>query len=140
MLRASVRLKQEPRQVLLENGGLVLAVRVDDAQFARLGAGNVPISHRNHLTTGWIGKNGVGVGAKNGRSNLKGVQKRITLGLIMYLARASFSRNSPRFSEESELPSGDPLEYIVASFPSKMNLNHPLEPLDSSKAAASDQM
>lgn len=42
--------------------------------------------------------------------------------------------------EVSAPPSGDPLEYIVASFPSKMKRNHPLEPLDSSKAAASDQM
>ena len=56
------------------------------------------------------------------------------------LARCSFSRNSPRFSLESEPPSGEPDEYIVASLPSRMNLNHPLEPLESSSAAASDQM
>ena len=37
-------------------------------------------------------------------------------------ARWSFSRNSPRFSLESEPPSGLPLEYMVANFPSKTNL------------------
>lgn len=42
--------------------------------------------------------------------------------------------------ELSEPPSGLPLEYMVASFPSRMNLNQPLEPLESSRAAASDQM
>lgn len=36
--------------------------------------------------------------------------------------------------EESDPPSGLPLEYMVASFPSKMNLNQPLLPLESSKA------
>ena len=56
------------------------------------------------------------------------------------LARCSFSRNSPRFSLESDPPSGEPDEYMVASLPSRMNLNQPLEPLDSSSAAASDQM
>ena len=35
--------------------------------------------------------------------------------------------------------SGLPLEYIVASLPSKINLNQPLEPFDNSKAAESDQ-
>ena len=37
-------------------------------------------------------------------------------------ARCSFSKNSPRFSLESDPPSGEPDEYIVASLPSKMNL------------------
>ncbi len=37
-------------------------------------------------------------------------------------ARWSFSRNSPRFSLESEPPSGLPLEYMVANFPSRTNL------------------
>ena len=39
------------------------------------------------------------------------------------LARYNFSRNSPRFSLESEPPSGLPLEYIVASLPSNTNLS-----------------
>jgi hypothetical protein len=39
------------------------------------------------------------------------------------LARCNFSRNSPRFSFESEPPSGLPLEYIVDNFPSRTNLD-----------------
>lgn len=42
--------------------------------------------------------------------------------------------------ELSDPPSGLPLEYMVANFPSRINLNQPLEPLESSRAAASDQM
>lgn len=42
--------------------------------------------------------------------------------------------------ELSDPPSGLPLEYMVASLPSRINLNHPLEPFESSRAAASDQM
>ena len=58
---------------------------------------------------------------------------------IWLRARCSFSRNSPLFSELSELPSGLPLEYMVASLLSSMNLNQPLLPLDNSSAAASLQ-
>lgn len=47
-----------------------------------------------------------------------------------------FNRNKI-LPELSDPPSGLPLEYMVASFPSKINLNHPLLPLDNSKAAAS---
>ena len=39
-----------------------------------------------------------------------------------------------------KLTSGLPLEYMVANFPSRINRNQPFEPLDNSKAAASDQM
>lgn len=41
--------------------------------------------------------------------------------------------------EESEPPSGLPLEYIVANLPSSMNLNQPLLPLDNSRAQDSFQ-
>ncbi len=61
-------------------------------------------------------------------------------GLIWARTRCSLSRNSPRFSELSEPPSGLPDEYMVASLPSRMKRNQPLEPLDSSSAAASLQM
>ena len=62
------------------------------------------------------------------------------LALTAARARWSFSKNSPRFSEESEPPSGLPEEYMVASLPSSTNRNQPLLPFDSSSAAASDQM
>ena len=42
--------------------------------------------------------------------------------------------------ELSEPPSGLPLEYMVASLPSRMKRNQPLLPLESSNAAASLQM
>lgn len=48
--------------------------------------------------------------------------------------------NNKIVPELSDPPSGLPLEYIVASFPSKINLNHPLLPFESSKAAASLQI
>ena len=45
-----------------------------------------------------------------------------------------------KFIPDVSLPfSGLPLEYIVASLPSRMNRNHPLEPFESSKAAQSPQ-
>lgn len=47
--------------------------------------------------------------------------------------------NDRSLPELSDPPSGLPLEYMVASLLSKINLNHPLLPLDSSRAAASDQ-
>jgi len=62
------------------------------------------------------------------------------VGFTLALALCSFSKNSPLFSLESLPPSGLPELYIVASLLSRMNLNQPLEPLDSSRAAASDQM
>ena len=66
--------------------------------------------------------------------------KVLVAGRTAPLALCNFSKNSPRFSDESEPPSGEPLEYIVANFPSKINLNQPFDPFESSKAAASDQM
>ena len=61
-------------------------------------------------------------------------------GLTAPRALCSFSKNSPLFSLESEPPSGLPLEYIVANFPSRIKRNQPLEPFDNSNAAASDQI
>lgn len=62
------------------------------------------------------------------------------LGFTLDLALWSFYRNSPLFSLESLPPSGLPELYMVANLLSRMNLNQPLEPLLSFRAAPSDQM
>lgn len=55
------------------------------------------------------------------------------------LARCNLSRNSLLLSDELEPPSGLPLEYMVASLPSRTKRNHPLLPLESSMAQKSFQ-
>lgn len=57
-----------------------------------------------------------------------------------FMENISLKPKSSHLPELSAPPSGDPLEYMVANLPSSINLNHPFEPFDSSKAAASDQM
>jgi hypothetical protein len=71
------------------------------------------------------------------KKNLNNSGKTMSHKTTLHKLRKYLIRVLPELSDP---PSGLPLEYMVASFPSKINLNHPLLPLDNSKAAASLQI